>query len=524
MCFSENKVGQPISVISSNHTRDTPFRPRPTCKHGIQISPIETIIRPRKQLIANHSRGTCFDNVIQIPIASNVKTKCTKRNVKFAVINARSIANKIDEIKHIIDEDSIDILAITETWLSTNSEYEKCEIIPPGFEIIHVDREGRRGGGVAVIFRQELSVVKRDIGTFESFEHCVIDINGMSNKLRLAVIYRPPSSDPRLFLHDFASLLEDQSLSGPPLLIAGDMNINLNTDTPLSKDYLRMLESFTLTQHVRHPTHTKGGILDHIISSATLPLMVSEVVIGDLLSDHYVLSTTLSFIKPKPNTRTVSFRKVSEIDIDAFRSDITETRIYKEHSQMDLDTLIDNYNTELQEIFNKHAPKITRQLHNKRREPWINDEVKQALRVSRSNERKWRNNMNNHVLEAEFKRARKDYSCLLKSSKSAHFRTILETHSRDQGKLFREMNKIMNRKQCKILPDHTKSKELADDFCQFFQNKIQVIRDNFENDISEEAFRFDTGPSLDFPRLDTFVNLTEESVKKIIKRYQESSR
>ena len=202
MCISENKVGQPISVISSNHTRDTPFRPRPECKHGIQISPIDTIIRPRKQLIANPSLGTCFNNLIQVPIASNGNTKCTNGNVKFAVVNARSVANKIDEIKHIIDEDKIDVLAITETWLSTNSEYERHEIVPSGYEIIHVDREGRKGGGVAVIYRQELAVIQKHIGTFDSFEHCIVDINGMSDKVRLAVVYRPPSSDARLFLRE----------------------------------------------------------------------------------------------------------------------------------------------------------------------------------------------------------------------------------------------------------------------------------------------------------------------------------
>ncbi len=523
MCFSENKVGQPISVVLSNHTRDTPFRPRPACKHGIQISPIDTVIRPRKQLIAKRTNGSCSGNLIHVPIRSRNKDKCTNENVKFAVINARSIANKIDEIKHIIDDGKIDILAITETWLSPNSQYETSEIVPSGFEIIHVDREGRKGGGVAVIYRQELAAVQKQIGTFVSFEHCVVDFNGMSNKLRLAIIYRPPSSETRLFLRELTSLFEDQSLSGPQLLIAGDVNINLSTSSPLVKDYLQILDSFSMQQHVRDPTHVKGGILDHVISSSKSKLIVSEIVVGDLLSDHHVLSTTLSFSKPSPHSRTVTFRKIANINVQSFRSDIKQTNIYRNHSKMDLDSLISSYNTEMQEIFDKHAPKITRQLRNKRREPWINDEVKGALRVSRSIERKWRKNRQNHEYEVEFNRARTVYSSLLRQSKSAHFRNILDTHSRDQGKLFREMNKIMNRTQCKVLPDHTDSKELADRFCQFFQDKIKVIRDQFEEDISEEAFRFDSRTPLNFPRLDTFVHLTEDNVRKIIMKTKSKS-
>ena len=50
-----------------------------------------------------------------------------------------------------------------------------------------------------------------------------------------------------------------------------------------------------------------------------------------------------------------------------------------------------------------------------------------------------------------------------------------------------------------------------------------MIRDKFENDILEEAFWFNIGPSLNFPKLDTFVNLTEENVKKIIKKTKSKS-
>ena len=393
-------------------------------------------------------------------------------------------------------------MAITETWLSTNSEYERHEIVPPGYEIIHVDREGRKGGGVAIISRRELSVAKRNTGTFDSFEHCIVDLNCTSNILRLAVIYRPPSVDTRLFLEEFASLLEYHSLSGPPLLIAGDMNINLSMTSPISKEYMGILDSFTMEQHVRYATHVKGGLLDHVITSATSTLTVSEVVVGDLLSDHHVLYSTLSFRKPKPESRTVSFRKIAEIDVSAFRSDIKQTNIYKYHSEMDLNTLINNYNTDMKDILDKHAPVIKRQLHNKRREPWINSSVRDALRVSRSSERRWRKSRQNQQCETEFRRARQEYSSVLKQSKSEHFRNILDKCSRDQGKLFREMNKIMNRKQCKVLPEQNNSKDLADNFCRFFQNKIKVIRDDFEDYNLEEAFCFDTSTSLNFPKME----------------------
>ena len=40
-----------------------------------------------------------------------------------------------------------------------------------------MERQGRRGGGVAVIYRQELGSANKDIGTFDSFEYFVVDID-----------------------------------------------------------------------------------------------------------------------------------------------------------------------------------------------------------------------------------------------------------------------------------------------------------------------------------------------------------
>ena len=187
-----------------------------------------------------------------------------------------------------------------------------------------------------------------------------------------------------------------------------------------------------MRQHVQNPTNVKGGILDYIITKEQSQLTLSEIAVGDVLSDHHVLSTTLSLRRPTPNARTVTFRKVTSINVQSFRSDIKQTNIYRNHSAMDLDSLISSYNTEMQNVFDKHAPIITRKLYNKRREPWINDQVNDSLRASRSSERKWRKNRHNHEYEAEFKKSRTAYSSLLRASKSAYFRNILEAVSRNE--------------------------------------------------------------------------------------------
>ena len=66
------------------------------------------------------------------------------RGTKFALFNARSVANKVDVIKHMVIDDSLDICAITEMWLRETSEYERSELKPRGYSLMCHDRKGKK--------------------------------------------------------------------------------------------------------------------------------------------------------------------------------------------------------------------------------------------------------------------------------------------------------------------------------------------------------------------------------------------
>ena len=64
------------------------------------------------------------------------------------VINIQSVSNKTIEIRELINERSLDILALTETWLDSNSRI--AELTPKTHTFHHVPRETGIGGGVSV--------------------------------------------------------------------------------------------------------------------------------------------------------------------------------------------------------------------------------------------------------------------------------------------------------------------------------------------------------------------------------------
>ena len=85
---------------------------------------------------------------------------------------------------------------ITETWIPPNKvDDAQLKQLPAGYTIIQIPRPHRRGGGVAMIFREcLLHVNSYEPTTAKSFEGLEIVMSINSNCLRLLCLYRPPPS------------------------------------------------------------------------------------------------------------------------------------------------------------------------------------------------------------------------------------------------------------------------------------------------------------------------------------------
>lgn len=69
-------------------------------------------------------------------------------------LNIRSIVNKIELIRHLLNDEQIDALCLTESWLT---DYVTDDLIHiDGYKILRKDREKdhgtRRGGGFVFIY------------------------------------------------------------------------------------------------------------------------------------------------------------------------------------------------------------------------------------------------------------------------------------------------------------------------------------------------------------------------------------
>ena len=67
-----------------------------------------------------------------------------KKITKLCLLNIQSATNKTLEIRELIAEKSLDILALTETWLSNNDSSKITELVPDTHIFYYVPRGKKR--------------------------------------------------------------------------------------------------------------------------------------------------------------------------------------------------------------------------------------------------------------------------------------------------------------------------------------------------------------------------------------------
>ena len=202
--------------------------------------------------------------------------------------------------------------------------------------------------------------------------------------VKILLVYRPPGSSTSLFLEEFSKLLEHitADLRHKRLLIVGDFNIHVdNSNDATARQFLDLLDSFDLVQHVREKTHANGHTLDLVISNA-MDHFVNDVKTTDpVISDHLAVHSTLHLEKPRFVKKVVSSRNLRRIDMNSFRSDI-ESSVLLQH-QDDLHVVVNNYDEVLRSLLDKHAPVKERVVTVRPFAPWYTVEVTAEKRKRR---------------------------------------------------------------------------------------------------------------------------------------------
>ena len=211
--------------------------------------------------------------------------------------NVQGLLSKISEISHWLHDHDREHIAFccSETWLKTFS------IMPSisGFELFcspALSRPSTSGilPGSAIfvssLLRPEHPVICDTVERSCSVLNVACCITACKfHRVVIVSIYRSPSTPFNDFFTDFYRVLSDLSSYVNSIIVAGDFNIDLISDSSMKTRYMNILSDFNLVQHIDGPSrvcHSSSSLIDHVSSSCHLTVTQSIQAID--VSDHYL--------------------------------------------------------------------------------------------------------------------------------------------------------------------------------------------------------------------------------------------
>ena len=94
-------------------------------------------------------------------LSKKLATKCSSKFCcKMLCWNVRSILNdeKRNNVLQVLEDYQIQIACITETWFDSKNGKFTADIKEAGYELAHDFRDGQRGGGTAILYKNNLNV------------------------------------------------------------------------------------------------------------------------------------------------------------------------------------------------------------------------------------------------------------------------------------------------------------------------------------------------------------------------------
>ena len=417
------------------------------------------------------------------------RKKKPQPDMRLCLLNARSLCNKALEVCDHITEHKVDLMCITETWYKADEKRNSvaiAEVTPPGYRTEHIPRVTGRGGGVAIIHKQSITVkLPTNKPSFSSFEHLQAQLIKDSIHFNIIVIYRPqPSKKNKTtftqFIDDFSSLLQTLATQKGKLLILGDFNIHVERDDlDETKQLKALLDTHNLVQHVKTATHNSGHVLDLVISRPQECTVAKTIVANPQLSDHAAVTVFLPTTRPPLPRKTVTSRNYRRINIEELKKDINSSPLAKTLPS-DPDELVKLYNSTLSDLIDKHAPLKTREVTIRPSAQWYSDDLHTIKLEKRKLERKWRKSR----LEIDhqiFKSKKAEFSKAIRSAKRECIQEAISKSSQSQKMLFSQVNSLFNANNSPSVPSNISPTELPDIFADFFISKIQKIQDGFAN-------------------------------------------
>lgn len=323
------------------------------------------------------SANLCYPNIVLkscLPRDSNHLNICN--------FNANSLFPKIVEVRKMVSGSKINIIGVTETWL-TPSDTSRAVYIS-GFTSFRQDRPNasNRGGGVVLYIKKRFKSKVICRSSVDGIEYIFVEICLNNSTILVGCVYLPYPSVTLLnvlkkeLVNLNVELYED-------VIVLGDFNINLLVSNSIVRCYLSILNNLSLAiVNDKEPTHFciptgSSSLIDHIIirKEKIEDVCVSSQLLG--FSHHDIIFASYKIQLPKESVMTYSYRDYKRCNLQQLYEDTYMINWDDFYLSDNVDEQADMFTTNICDLLNVHLP--LRRFVCKDRLPWFDPTVEKII-------------------------------------------------------------------------------------------------------------------------------------------------
>lgn len=381
-------------------------------------------------------------------------------------VNAQSLLSCFEEIKILIQARDIDILCISETWLSSNIPSQYVNI--GGYNLFRRDAISR-GGGTCMYVRDNLNAVQLsfDLPAAEGIEDLWLRVQHRKlPSLIVGAMYRHPPAPVASF--DYISeILQRVSLQNKSIFLLGDLNDDLlKSSAKLSK----ILKTAKFHQVIDRPTRitlTSKTLIDVGITN-NLEIVNSTKVVPCHISDHELISVEVNLSKPKNKIEMKTFRSLKGYSKETFCSALLNaTPVLNTMLDTDcVDKQSDVLTSTFVDCLDSCAPIITRKI-TRPPAPWMTEDIRNEMK-NRNNLRRRRDLTFDEITNELYKISKKRVKSLIVQAKAAHSKARFEKCILDKENPWNVVRDIIPSKKVNVNVNVEDPLSTAEKFNSFF--------------------------------------------------------
>jgi len=220
-----------------------------------------------------------------------------------------------------------------------------------------------------------------------------------------------------------------------------------------------------------------------------------------LSTDHYLVCCRLQLAADRPSVTSFFYRDIKKINMDAFRAELTQSKLLQCSDDLDANTYAELINHELRLLMDRHAPvkhKVKRCGKNNCR--WLLLEARAAKQRRRRLERRYRRTRTASDKRAYDAAVSAAHDSIMKSPAEC-FREQLAEAQGDHRATWRVANCLLHSKPSTYYSDDDCAR-LSSMFSRFFVDKLKRIGDTVPANLTSSSataglVRLHSGPLVD---------------------------